>query len=120
MKVKFLIFLFLTLTSKGQFFDNAQSVNSTTQGLDLLYNKQFSSAERFFSIVENNHPNHPVNHLIKAVTLQWKYLPIDKNPASLKNYIKELELCISEARKIYKIPKYRSEAVFFYLRVMVL
>lgn len=84
-------------------------------GLNALYNLDFKTAESNFNTLPAAYANHPVEDLLKAFTLQWKYLPIEQNPNALNQYIKHLESCQRKAEELAKQPKYKSEATFFLL-----
>ena len=98
--------LFISFCAKAQFLEDTKSKETTTKGLDYLYNQQFDLAEDTFASVKKKYPNHPVKFLLNAIQLQWEFIPIDKSPAALKKYISELESCIASAKIVYKDPKY--------------
>jgi hypothetical protein len=114
-KTSILFFFLIRLQSFGQFLDDTQNKEITSKGLDYLYNQQFELADKTFDPVKDRYANHPVKYLINALQIQWENIPIDKNPAALSKYIKELNNCITSAKVIYKQPTYKKEATFFLL-----
>ena len=115
MRLGVVFLLFISFCAKAQFLEDTKSKETTTKGLDYLYNQQFDLAEDTFASVKKKYPNHPVKFLLNAIQLQWEFIPIDKSPAALKKYISELESCIASAKIVYKDPKYKKEATFFLL-----
>ncbi|MCA0366340.1 MAG: hypothetical protein LCH67_20045 [Bacteroidetes bacterium] len=115
--VRFLFFslIILSNSAKGQFFEDSKSKEIAQKGLDLLYNQEFEDAAVVFQTVKNRYPYHPVKYLINALEIEWRYLPIDKNPEQLKKYLSELDKTVNAAKNLYKIPEYKTEATFFLL-----
>ncbi|MBK6976293.1 MAG: hypothetical protein IPH28_03570 [Cytophagaceae bacterium] len=110
-----LVFLTFICSAEAQFFEDIKSKEIAQKGLDLLYNQEFEDAAIVFQTVKNRYPYHPVKHLISALEIEWRYLPIDKNPEQQKRYLSELEKSITAAKSLYKIPEYKKEATFFLL-----
>lgn len=110
-----LLFIFFSTTGFSQFFDDTKSKEFAQKGLDLLYNQKFEDAAYVFQNVKNKYPNHPVNFLINALELELRYLPIDKNPTKLKEYLAELDKCIAAGKNLHRNPTYKKEATFFIL-----
>ena len=51
--------------------------------------------------------------MLKALQMQWQYLPVKDNKTMVKPYINLLEDCLVKARPLEKNEKTRPEAVFF-------
>ncbi|CAN1562994.1 hypothetical protein MCERE19_02744 [Spirosomataceae bacterium] len=119
MKSKILLFISVVVVSqlpcKAQFLNDEKNKELTIKGLDFLYNQQFDLSKEILNTVKSTYPQHPVKFLLNALELQWQFVPIDKNPEVLKQYITELNKCITAAKVIYKNPKHKKEATFFLL-----
>lgn len=116
---KFLCCLYISFFSttqiSAQLLTDKPTQEKIITGLDALYNLDYATAERQFSQLPNSYDDHPVNDLLKAFLLQWKYLPIEQNPTVLQRYITHLEACQRKAEKLAEIPEYKAEATFFLL-----
>ncbi len=112
----YLLGLFLFSSSlSAQLLTDKPTQGRIVAGLDALYNLDFSTAESNFNKLPNVYADHPVKDLLKAFTLQWKYLPIEQNSAILSQYIRLLENCQRKAEKLAKEPQHKAEATFFLL-----
>lgn len=111
----FCIFLFGTQHIAAQLLNDKYTQEKIITGLNALYNLDYATAERQFDQLPNSYVDHPVNDLLKAFVLQWKYLPIEQNPAVLQRYINHLEACQRKAEKLAETPEYKAEATFFLL-----
>ncbi len=99
----------------AQLLTDKQAQEKIITGLNALYNLDFAAAERHFTQLSPSYDSHPVNDLLKAFILQWKYLPIEQHPATLEKYIKYLEACRHKAEKLAATPAHKAEATFFLL-----
>lgn len=100
-------------------FSNAQILydNATQtlvlQVIDHIYNYEFAEAEPLAKQIRAKYPQHPVNPMLKAMQLQWQYLPVKDNKVMSGQYLKLLEECISKAKVLEKDERTRPEAAFF-------
>lgn len=102
-------------TISAQLLSDKATQEKIVVGLNALYNLDFVTAEKNFNKLPASYANHPVKDLLRAFTLQWKYLPIEQNQNALKQYIGHLEECQRKAEELAKQPKYKPEATFFLL-----
>lgn len=109
------LFLFSIQHTSAQLLTDVPTQQKIVAGLDALYNLDFATAERQFNQLPSSYDEHPVNDLLKAFVLQWKYLPIEQNSGVLKQYISYLEACQLKAERLAKKPEYKAEATFFLL-----
>lgn len=114
-KLLLFIFAFVSITSKAQLLQDTHTQQIISKGLDKLYNFEFKAAEANFQKIPSSYSSHPVVDLIEALQLQWENVPIDKHPVALQKYMASLERCRAKAEKLYKIDKYKAEAIFFLL-----
>lgn len=113
--IKLILVLLFSSTVSAQLLSDDATKNKIIIGLDALYNLDFVSAESNFNKLPAAYADHPVKDLLRAFTLQWKYLPIEQNSAVLSQYIKHLEACQRKAEILAKQPQYKAEATFFLL-----
>lgn len=112
---RFILFLFFSISSfaNAQLLYDAPSQNLVLEAVDHIYNYEFGSVEPLARQIRAKYPNHPVNSLLKAMQLQWQYLPVKDNKAISGQYLKLLEECINKAKVLEKDEKTRPEAAFF-------
>jgi len=70
-----------------------------TPGLDALYNFNFSSAEKTFSSIIKNYPDHPAGYHYKSISHLWFFLD-NKGKDHLKNFIAYTDTSIQKAETI--------------------
>jgi len=111
----FLFFLisFVPLTSRAQLLYDPATQGLVLEAIDHIYNYEFASVEPVARQIRSKYPNHPVNAMLKAMQLQWQYLPVKDNRAMSGQYATLLEECINKAKVLEKNEKTRPEAAFF-------
>ncbi len=112
---KFLLFvLFCTpFISKAQVLYDAPTQEIVLKAIDHIYDFEFAEAEPLMKQVRAKYPNHPLNSLLKALQLQWQYLPVKDNKTMSAQYLALLQDCINKAKALEKDEKTRPEAAFF-------
>lgn len=73
-----------------------------TQGLEALYNFNFSSAEKTFNTIIKTYPSLPAGYHYKSIKHLWFYLD-NKNAAELENFISLTDTVIEKAELLLKI-----------------
>jgi hypothetical protein len=99
---------FIVLFFSSSFLRNANAqilYDASTQGtilksLNLIYNYEFAESETLQKQIKAKYPNHPVVPLLRAIQLQWQYLPV-KDIAIVHNFNSENLKAANEARKAY-------------------
>lgn len=97
----------------AQLLTDEAAKNHIKQGMDKLYNMEFTEADQHFQKVKNAYINHPVGELLHAIQIQWQNMPVEKNPIALNKYLTALEKSKKQAENLYKEGKYKEEATFF-------
>jgi len=113
--IRFVV-LVLSLTQlpvRAQILYDTTTQDLVLDAIDHIYNYEFTAVEPIAKQIRAKYPNHPVNAMLKAMQLQWQYLPVKDNKAMSGQYAKLLEECINKAKILEKNEKNRSEAAFF-------
>jgi len=117
LNLRFLLFLGLCVFSsphtKAQILYDTATQDIILEVIDRIYNQEFSEIEPLARQIRAKYPNHPVNPMLKAMQLQWQYLPVKDNKAVVGQYMNLLHDCINKAKVLEKDPKTRPEAPFF-------
>lgn len=94
------------LLDKGLQFRITESVNS-------LYNFDFEVAERGFKVIQYQYPEHPLPYFLMGLSTWWKIAPDLENKRYDAIFIKQMDVAIEKAEKIYKKDPTNKEAAFF-------
>jgi tetratricopeptide (TPR) repeat protein len=115
LRALFIAVLYFTISfpSRAQLLNDASSIKMVQNSLDLIYNYEFEEAEKVIAHIEKKYPNHPVNYLLDAFVLYWRYLPIKDNAVRSKEYIQKLNQCLFAINKKYGKDSKDPEAVFY-------
>ncbi|GAA4440364.1 hypothetical protein GCM10023091_23910 [Ravibacter arvi] len=113
-KIIVLLLLVLPLTRlKAQFLQDEVGMALVKTGIDHIYNFDFAEADRVAAEVNKRYPGHPVTYLLKAFSMNWRYLPIDSNKEKMAEYQRLLQKCLEATRQRYGNESDNPEAVFF-------
>lgn len=99
--------------ARSQILYDAATQNLVLEAIDHIYNYEFGEIEPIARQIRAKYPNHPVNPMLKAMQLQWQYLPVKDNKSVSGQYVSLLHECINKAKVLEKNPKTRAEAAFF-------
>ena len=97
----------------AQILYDTATQNLVLEAIDHIYNYEFGEVESLARQIRAKYPNHPVNSMLKAMQLQWQYLPVKDNKAVSGQYINLLQDCLVKAKILEKNEKTRPEAAFF-------
>lgn len=100
-------------TVRAQILYDTATQNLVLEAIDHIYNYEFGEVEPIARQIRAKYPNHPVNSMLKAMQLQWQYLPVKDNKAVSGQYINLLQDCLAKAKILEKNEKTRPEAAFF-------
>lgn len=109
----FIVLSFPPLPARAQILYDTPTQELVLEAIDHIYNYEFAAVEPVARQIRAKYPNHPVNAMLKAMQMQWQYLPVKDNKAMSGQYAKLLEECISKAKVLEKNEKTRPEAAFF-------
>ncbi len=112
-RIVLLLLLFHSSFAKAQILYDVTTQNLVLEAIDHIYNYEFGEAEPLTRQIRAKYPNHPVNPLLKAIQLQWQYLPVKDNKAVNGQYLNLLQDCLNKAKVLEKDEKTRPEAAFF-------
>lgn len=114
--MKFLVatlFFLSSFLSSAQILQDAQAKSIINQGLERLYEYNFSEANEHFVTLKNKYPKHPAAYLLFAMLLEKQYFPLVQHPNQGKAYLKILETTLSLAELAYEKNNNDQEAIFF-------
>ena len=109
----FIALSFPPLPARAQILYDTPTQELVLEAIDHIYNYEFAAVEPVARQIRAKYPNHPVNAMLKAMQMQWQYLPVKDNKAMSGQYAKLLEECIAKAKVLEKNEKTRPEAAFF-------
>lgn len=108
-----LAFCSFSTTARTQILYDIPTQNLVLEAIDHIYNYEFGEVEPVARQIRAKYPNHPVNSMLKAMQLQWQYLPVKDNKAVSGQYLSLLDDCLKKAKVLEKNEKTRPEAAFF-------
>ncbi len=114
--MKYWIFIFLFYFSQqlsAQLLYDNSTQKIIQQTIDKIYNYEFAEAETLSKQIPSRYANHPVLPLLKALRLQWEYLPVKDHKNIIGPYFALLQECLKKAEILEKDPKTQAEAAFF-------
>lgn len=96
-----ILFLFGFNTNANLFAQPNIIKSKITQGLDALYNFNFTYAEKTFNSIIKNYPDHPAGYHYKSISHLWFFLD-SRDKVDLKNFIAYTDTAINKAETILK------------------
>ncbi|GAA4401221.1 hypothetical protein GCM10023187_15150 [Nibrella viscosa] len=109
------ILLWVPAWAQGQILTDKDAQQTIVSALDHIYNYQFDEAEPLIRQLRGRYPQHPVAPMLKAIQLQWQYLPLKENRAATTQYTQYLSQSLELAQKLLDKDKKDPEGVFFAL-----
>lgn len=94
------------LLNKGLQFRITEAVNS-------LYNFDFETAERGFSVMAHTYPDHPLPYFLMGLSQWWKIAPDTQNQQYDGIFLRFMEETILKAKTLYDNDPGNKEAAFF-------
>ena len=109
-----LILLFITapFIAQAQILTDPVSQQTVAKALDHIYNFEFAEATPYIRQIQAKYPQSPIVPVLRALTLQWQYLPISDSRAVTDQYVKQVDLAIQGVEKMIDKNKDDPEAVF--------
>ena len=94
------------LLNKGLQFRITEAVNS-------LYNFDFATAERGFTVMGHTYPEHPLPYFLMGLSQWWKIAPDTQNEKYDGTFLKYMGEAIKKAQTLYDADPSNKEAAFF-------
>ena len=94
------------LLNKGLQFRITEAVNS-------LYNFDFATAERGFTVMGHTYPEHPLPYFLMGLSQWWKIAPDTQNEKYDEIFLKYMGEAIKKAQTLYDADPSNKEAAFF-------
>lgn len=111
------LLLSLSRTTTAQILYDNSTQGVILKALNYIYNYEFAESEALQRQIKVKYPNHPVVPLLRAIQLQWQYLPVKDNKVVGSQYLALLNDCLAKSEIIEKDPKNLAEVVFFQMAV---
>ncbi len=113
MKLKFLIFFFVTSIISGQKYDWVRHDSLVKACINQIYGIEFEKAEKTIDVVIKEYPTHPSGKFFKAMITWWRIL-LDLEDESLdNNFYAQLQEVIDMCDKILEKNDKNIDAIFF-------
>ncbi len=103
----------LQAQDEGYLLTNPRVQFECTEAVDSLYNFNFVVAEKQFTWLKQQYPDHPLGYFLLALSEYWKILPDEDVKTYDKNFFNYLDIAIDKAKVMYKADKKNLEATFF-------
>ena len=117
MRNTFILILFLncfqSLAQKVSLFDDPDKLDLVSQCGDYIYNNEFKKADSAILVLANHLPGHPVLHLMRAINIAWKEMPITTTSEVFPAHYAELQKVIESALKLQELDPKGPDGIFF-------
>lgn len=111
----FLCLLFLpVMLWSNELIHDTTAMHHIRQGIDHIYNYEFSEAEEVIVMLEDKYPDHPITSFYKGLIYYWKYYPVIPEKPGSEEFEWEMELSWERADSL-KQQDCNIEGVFFEL-----
>ncbi len=114
MKKSILLIIFFILSFQAVANSQTKDFDSTVaEGIDLIYNIKFESADSLFKELIADYPNHPAGRFFLAMIDWWKILLDLENESNDDIFFAKLEDVIYQCDQILKKDSENVDALFF-------
>ncbi|MFK7900090.1 MAG: hypothetical protein AB8B61_04965 [Cyclobacteriaceae bacterium] len=119
MKRRFIFILFSILFNQFSWAQPAYLLTDlsiqleSTEAIDSMYNFSFQEAEKQFTWITQEHPNHPLGYLLLAMNNWWKILPEDHIKTNDTQFYKYIDITVRLSKQLLKEDPTNEEADFF-------
>lgn len=118
-QITFFILTICCINIFAQKFDSTQLLTNTSvqletiEAVDSMYNFNFEVAEKQYSWLKQQYPEHPLPYFLFALNEWWKILPNELIEEHDKTFLAYLDSAISKAKVLYKTNPKNLEASYF-------
>ncbi|MCP4521859.1 MAG: tol-pal system protein YbgF [Cytophagales bacterium] len=84
-----------------------------TEAIDALYNFEFEKAEKQFTWLKQEYPDHPLPYFLMGLSNWWKIMPNDRNTSYDETFLAYMDSSITFAEELYEKDEKNLEASFF-------
>jgi tetratricopeptide (TPR) repeat protein len=96
----------------AQVFKDTAFISRAQDGLDLMYNMEFSRAHKAFEKLKTDYPSEPAPHFLNALCTWWK-LSIARDFTGFdRPFLNEIDSALLKAEKVSKKSEHRMEYAF--------
>ncbi|XWW46164.1 hypothetical protein JYG30_01535 [Fibrella sp. USSR17] len=107
-----LLFVVAPFIAPAQILTDPAGQQTVAKALNHIYNYEFAEAAPYIRQVQTKYPQSPIVPVLRALTLQWQYLPISESRTVTDQYVKQVELAIQGVEKMIDKKKNDPEAIF--------
>lgn len=94
-----LSFCFSIASLNAQILKDTSSLSLIRNGVDSIYNMQFTYADKVYSQISKQYPNHPLVTLFKGIETYWENYPLLPASAAAATFKEEIHRCIELSEK---------------------
>lgn len=105
-------FLFVLQSVNAQILTDPAAQQSVARALDHIYNYEFSEAAPYIRQIQTKYPQSPIVPVLRALTLQWQYLPISDSRTVTNQYVQQVDAAIKGVERMIDRNDEDPEAVF--------
>ena len=111
--IRFLLFLLFTpFLAPAQILTDPAAQQIVEKALDHIYNYEFAEAAPYIRQIQTKYPQSPIVPVLRALTLQWQYLPISDSRAVTNQYVQQVDLAIKGVEQLINKNENDPEAIF--------
>ena len=115
-RMKYLLFSLLLVLNplllRAQILTDPTAQQTVVKALDHIYNYEFAEAAPYIKQLQTKYPQSPIIPILRALTIQWQYLPINENPAITDQYLNQVNQAIRGVEQLVAKNDKDPEAVF--------
>ncbi|WP_375446127.1 tetratricopeptide repeat protein [uncultured Fibrella sp.] len=107
-----LLFVLVPFLAPAQILTDPAAQQTVAKALDHIYNYEFAEATPYIRQIQVKYPQSPIVPVLRALTLQWQYLPISDSRTVTNQYVQQVELAIQGVEKMIDKNDDDPEAIF--------
>lgn len=107
-----LLFAFISFRAPAQIMTDPAAQQTIAKALDHIYNYEFAEATPYIQQIQAKYPQTPIVPVLRALTLQWQYLPISDSRTVTNQYVQQVELAIKGVERMIEKDEDDPEAIF--------
>jgi hypothetical protein len=95
----FMYLIMRILPLDAQVLNDTASLNLVKTTVDQIYSMRFPDAAETTNQLSKNHPEHPVNFLLRGMIIYWEGFPLLAGSEKSREFEKQMRLCISRSQE---------------------
>lgn len=106
------ILLLSSFLSRAQILTDPTAQQAVVKALDHIYNYEFAEAAPYIRQLQVTYPQSPIVPVLRALTIQWQYLPISDSRTITNQYVAQVDQAIQKVEQLIDKNDKDPEAVF--------